>query len=147
MLELVYTFCEFLADVSRIDNETSQKTCINLYLFAYLPFILRKTCRKSWKTAIFSSNFVKLLHTQTPNRPLKYAFKRRAAAYYNRANTSVILVISQAGFSVMPLHHLYFFTTTWLPRFQFLWVFFAISFNSLPNVCENSRNMLEQTVY
>ena len=90
-------------------------------MFAYLPFILRKTCGKSWKTAIFSSNFRKLSHTQTPNGPRKYAFKRRAAAYYNGARTSVVLVISQAGFSVMLLlNHLRFFATTWLPRFQFL---------------------------
>ena len=56
-LELVYTFCEFLVEFSRINNYTSQKTSIKLYLFTYLPFILQKTRGKSWKTAIFSSNF------------------------------------------------------------------------------------------
>ena len=46
-LELVYTFCDFLTEFSRLDNETSQKTCINMYLFAYLPLILRKIVENS----------------------------------------------------------------------------------------------------
>ena len=80
-----------------------------------------KLTDKSWKIAIFSSNFRKLLATQTTNGPQKYAFKWRAAGHYNWTHTLVILVISRAWFSVIiHLVHLHFFTKTWLPRCQFL---------------------------
>ena len=85
-LELVYTFCEFLAEVSRVNNQTLQKTCIKPYLFTYLPFNVPKTHGKSWKIEIFSLIFRKLSPTQTAyckNRPQKYSFKRRAADHYN----------------------------------------------------------------
>ena len=78
-LELVYTFCEFLVEFSRVNNQTLQKTCIKPYLFTYVPFNVQKTQGKSWKIAIFSSIFRKLSPTQTAyckNGPQKYAFKQ-----------------------------------------------------------------------
>ena len=34
-LELVYTFCEFLAEFLRINNQTLQKTCIKLFVHIF----------------------------------------------------------------------------------------------------------------
>ena len=74
--QLVYTFCEFLAEFSRINNQTLQKTCIKPYLLTYLPFNVWKPHGKSWKIPIFSLIFHKLSPTQTTNGSRKYVFKR-----------------------------------------------------------------------
>ena len=79
-----------------------------------------KSCGCTWMILLHHSRESKLSPTQTPNGPRKYVFKRRAAGYYNGARTSVVLVISRAGFSVMLLFYLRFFAKTWPPRFPFL---------------------------
>ena len=105
----------------RISKQTSQKTCIKLYLFTYLPFNVQKTHGKLWTIAIFSSIFHKLSPSQTSNGPRKYTFKSELLAIYNGARTLGILVNMWMGFSViLHLVHLHFFSKTWLPRFQFL---------------------------
>ena len=121
-LELVYIFCEFLAEFSQVNNESLQKTCIKPYLFTCLHFNVWKSHRKSWKIAIFPSMFCKLLPTQTENGPRKYAVKCRAAGYYNGTHTSGVLVNLRAVFSVIlhVIHLCVFFAKTWLPRLQFL---------------------------
>ena len=42
-LEKLHTFCEFLAEFLRVNNQTSQKTCIKPYVFTYLAFNVQKT--------------------------------------------------------------------------------------------------------